>query len=57
LAGSDEHRGRSRRLGVEDWKDRAQVGVLSGQTIGRLVMSCAIRIVHMEETRTTGFLV
>jgi hypothetical protein len=40
---------------VEDWNDQVQVGVLSGQTIGRLVMSCAIRIVHMEETRTTGF--
>jgi hypothetical protein len=57
LAGSDEHRGRSRRLGVEDWNDQAEVRVLSGQTIGRLVMSCAIRIIHMEETRTTGFLV
>jgi hypothetical protein len=36
MVGNDEVRGRSRRLGVEDWESSGTSRVLSGQTIERL---------------------
>jgi hypothetical protein len=35
--------------------DEAQVEYLVAGLLGGWVMPCAIRIVHMEETRSTGF--
>jgi hypothetical protein len=40
-----------RRIG----DDRAQVGYSVAEQSGGRVMSCAIHIIHMEETRSMGF--
>jgi hypothetical protein len=37
--------------------DQAQVGYSMARRSGGRVMSCAIRIVHVEEIRSAGFLV
>jgi hypothetical protein len=55
MAGSNDDRGRSRRLGADDRDDQAQVRYsMVGRSRG-WVMPCAIRIVHVEETRSAGF--
>jgi hypothetical protein len=50
------------KAGVEDLvrsirDDQAQVGYLVAGRPGDRVILCVIRIIHMEETRSTGFLV
>jgi hypothetical protein len=56
MVGSDEDRGRSRKLGAED-RGCSSIGpVLDGRKIERLGALCAVCTVH-KETWSTGFLV
>jgi hypothetical protein len=56
MAGSDEDRGRSRRLGAEDRAWLSIGRVLGDWTIERSVALCAVYTVH-KETKSTCFLV
>jgi hypothetical protein len=56
IAGNDEYRGRSRRLGA---KDRGWSGTSLGHSVARRsggrLTPCVIRIVHVEKMRSVGF--
>jgi hypothetical protein len=54
MTGSDEDRGRSRRLGAEDRRWSSTCWVLSGRAIGRSgSVSCTLRL----KNKVDGFLV
>jgi hypothetical protein len=57
MVGNNEDRGRIGDLVQRIRDDQAQVGYsMAGRSGGRM-MPCAIHIVHMEETRSVGFLI
>jgi hypothetical protein len=56
IAGSDDDRGRSRRLDVDDWGLSSTGRILGSQTIGRSDdVVCGLH--RAQETRSAGFLV
>jgi hypothetical protein len=56
MMGSDEDRGSSRRLGVEEQEWSSTGRVFGGRTIERTGDVCVVYTMH-KETRSTSFLV